>query len=100
VVGVGDPTAAGEEKFDEEALKTVASATGGTYYFASDRENLEGIYAELDKRGEREVETQSYRPRLDLFHWPLGLFIVLSLLYGMGVFGAGYRNSRKVEHHG
>jgi len=100
VVGVGDPTAAGEEKLDEEALRTVASATGGTYYFASDRENLEGIYAELDKRGEREVETQSYRPRLDLFHWPLGLFIVLSLLYGMGVFGAGYRNSRKVEHHG
>lgn len=100
VVGVGDPAAAGEEKLDEEALKAVASITGGTYFFAADRENLEGIYEELDKLGAREIETRSYRPRRDLFHWPLGLFILLSLTYGLGIIVAGLRNSRGVERHG
>jgi len=83
VVGVGDPAAAGEEKFDQEALEQVAALTGGSYYFADDRQRLEGIYAELDKISTREVETQSYRPRIDLFHWPLGLFLLISLLYSL-----------------
>jgi len=80
VVGVGDPAAAGEELLDEETLKAVAAETGGSYYFGADREQLEGIYEELDNLSTRQVETESYRPRIDLFHWPLALFIVLSFL--------------------
>lgn len=83
VVGVGDPAAAGEEKLDEQTLETVASQTGGSYFFAADRERLEGIYAAVDKIGTREVEMQSYRPRYDLYHYPLGVFMVMSLLYHM-----------------
>ena len=36
-IGVGDPTAAGEEKFDEQTLKDVASKTGGRYFYAGNR---------------------------------------------------------------
>ncbi len=73
MIGVGDPTSVGEEKLDEEALKSVASITGGRYFHAADREELQGIYTELDRIDTREVETATYRPRIDLFHWLLAL---------------------------
>lgn len=81
VVGVGDPSATGEEKLDEEALGDVASTTGGRYFHAADRDELEEIYAELDKIDSREVEAETYRPRTDLFQWPLAAFIILGLLF-------------------
>ncbi len=81
VVGVGDPAAAGEEKLDEEALEKVSTVTGGKYFFAADRDKLQSIYAEIDGIGTREIEAQSYRPRIDLFHWPLGCLVLLSLFY-------------------
>ena len=81
VVGVGDPTATGEEKLDEEALGTVASTTGGRYFHAADRDELQEIYTELDRIDTREIEAESYRPRTDLFHWPLATFMILWLLF-------------------
>jgi Ca-activated chloride channel family protein len=84
-VAVGDPKAAGEEKLDEEALRAIASTTGGGYFFAGDREQLEEIYHRLDELDTREVETISHRPKRDLFHWPLACVIVLSLFYHMGM---------------
>ena len=90
VVGVGDPAAAGEEKLDEEALQTVASTTSGTYYFAGDRQQLEKIYDELDRIDTREIQTQSYRPRIDLYYLPLALLVVASMIfYGIRFFIMG-----------
>lgn len=97
-VAIGDPTSVGEEKLDQEALKQVAEISKGKYFFAGDREQLEGIYTELDRLETRKVETVSYRPRLDLFHWPLALIAGLFLLYH-GVMAI--RSSRKklnVQH--
>lgn len=85
VIGVGDPSAVGEEKLDEQALTAVASATGGRYFYAADRDQLQGVYAELDSIDTRDVETESYRPRIDLFHWPLFAFLVLGLIYYGGL---------------
>jgi Ca-activated chloride channel homolog len=80
-VAIGDPGSVGEEALDEEALKAVAAATGGSYYFAKERDSLEGVYAALDKLEARKVESLSYRPRTDLFHWPLGAALLLVLAY-------------------
>lgn len=80
VIGIGDPTAVGEEKLDEQALTAVAAVTGGRYFHAADRDELEEIYAELDRIDTREVESESYRPRSDLFHWPLAAFLILGML--------------------
>jgi Ca-activated chloride channel homolog len=80
-VAVGDPTAAGEEKLDEETLKAVATTTGGRYSHANDRTALAGISSQLDALRTREVQTVSHRPRRELFHWPLGLGMLLSLIY-------------------
>lgn len=95
VVGVGDPAATGEEKLDEEALSAVADTTGGRYFHAADRDELEEIYAELDRIDSREVETETYRPRLDLFHWPLAAFAILGLLFHAGL---ALRHRRRSSH--
>lgn len=96
VVGVGDPAAVGEEKLDEEALQTVASLSGGKYFYAADRDQLQGIYTELDKINTREVETESYRPRIDLFYWPLGAFMILSLtFYSLRLVWTGFSKARR-----
>lgn len=81
VIGVGDPAAVGEEKLDEDALKSVAVNTGGRYFHAADRGELGEIYTELDRISAREVESISYRPRIDLFHVPLGLFLMINLIW-------------------
>ncbi|WP_201832336.1 VWA domain-containing protein [Microvirga zambiensis] len=79
-IAIGDPTAAGEEKLDEAALRDVAERTGGGFYRALDREQLEGIYRRLDEIETRRIETISYRPKRDLYWMPLAA----ALLLGMG----------------
>lgn len=78
-VAIGDPTTVGEDKLDEETLRNVATTAGGSYFFAGDREQLNGIYDELDKIETRQVDTISHRPRLDIYYWPLLLMLILSL---------------------
>ena len=98
VVGVGDPRATGEEKLDEEALTAVASTTGGRYFHAADRDQLEGIYSELDRIDTREVEAETYRPRTDLFHWPLAAFMLFGLFFHSSLLIKRRRDTRKNRH--
>jgi Ca-activated chloride channel homolog len=79
-VAVGDPTAAGEDKLDEAALKDVADTTGGGFYRALDRTELAGIYRRLDEIETRKVDTISFQPRAELFWLPLLGMVVLSML--------------------
>ena len=80
-IAVGDPEAAGEEKLDEESLKEISKATGGSFFRALDRDQLAQIYDQIDALDTREVETVSYRPRLELYIWPLITVIGLILLF-------------------
>jgi len=82
-IAIGDPTSAGEQALDEKTLESIANITGGSYFHANDRDELEAIYTELDEVNPRQVETQSYRPLTDLYHWPLAAMILLTLLYIM-----------------
>ena len=91
-VAIGDPDSVGEEALDEEALKAVARTTGGNYYFAQDRESLEGVYDTLDQLETRKVETVTWRPRRDLFHWPLGIALIVTLAYHLLM---AWRSSRR-----
>ncbi len=84
-VGLGDPRAAGEQKLDEETLKAVARSTGGDYFWAGDRSSLDRIYQRIDQLSTHKIERISYRPRLDLYYWPLAAVIVLSLLLYAGM---------------
>lgn len=82
-IAVGDPTAVGEEAIDEEVLKSMASTTGGGFYRAADRDELEKIYESLDKLETKDLETQSYQPKTECFYWPLGCALILGLVVHM-----------------
>ena len=97
-IGVGDPSSAGEEALDEVVLEAVAGTTGGSYFHAADREELQEIYTELDRIDTREVETATYRPRIDLFHWPLAAFLALGLLYHVVLLLRRASNRRQAAH--
>ena len=80
-VAVGDPTAVGEEALDEAVLQSVANITGGTYSHAVDRTALEQVYDALDKLETRQSDVLTHRPRSELYFWPLGLMLVVNMLY-------------------
>ena len=67
---------------NETMLRQIALATGGEYFRATDTRALERIYALLDRLEPVDYEFHSYRPRRELFHWPLaaGLVVLLALL--------------------
>lgn len=97
-VAIGDPSSVGEEELDEETLRRVASTAGGSYFFAADRAELEGIYEELDQIETRQVDVISHRPRKDLFFWP----VLAGLLLSIGEKGLfllrRYRRSAAIEN--
>ncbi|MDH3347462.1 MAG: VWA domain-containing protein [Desulfobulbaceae bacterium] len=68
---------------DEETLKYITETTGGLYFRAKDRMELEAIYQELDKLEPIEAGNKVVRPVTALFHWPLGSAFIFSLLWGM-----------------
>lgn len=78
-IGVGDPDASGEDRVDLDALKDIANRTGGAYFFADDEVALAETYQRIDELNPRVVETQSYRPRESLVHYPLVLALLVIL---------------------
>lgn len=76
---------------DEKTLRAIAQATGGRYFRARDRDQLAEIYREIDvlepiSGGERWV-----RPVTELYPWPLGSALLISLAWAGWV---GLRGSR------
>ncbi|MCP3985366.1 MAG: VWA domain-containing protein, partial [bacterium] len=61
-IAMGDPATVGEKALDTDVLEAVSKATGGRSFLALDREQLETVYAELDRLEPERVDTQSYRP--------------------------------------
>jgi Ca-activated chloride channel family protein len=79
VVGVGSTTLEGEQPLDEKTLQAIASVSGGEYFKAEDQQGLESVYKTLDQLTPKKVEGRSYRPRSELYHWPLGGVMILFL---------------------
>ncbi len=65
---------------DEDTLMYIASETGGRYFRARDPAELVDIYRVLDQLEPVDQEEATYRPQRSLFHWPLGLAFICSLL--------------------
>ncbi|MCD2184483.1 vWA domain-containing protein [Rhizobium sp. GN54] len=80
-VGIGDPAAQGEEKLDAAVLEKIAATTGGRYFFGQDQNSLADIYTLLDQITPANQKTLSWRPRIELFHYPLGAAVLLVLAY-------------------
>jgi len=80
-IGIGDPSASGEAKVNLQSLQEIASATGGRFFRAEDRNALDQVYDTLDKLTPHQVKTLSHQPKRDLFWWPLGVAMALLTLY-------------------
>jgi len=65
---------------DEQALQEMAQLTGGEYFRARNVDELNRIYALLDELEPTAQEEETFRPSKNLFFWPLGLALVLSVL--------------------
>lgn len=72
-------------ELDEGTLKDIARITGGRYFRAGDRAALESIYRELDQLEPVLKGSQVLRPVDELYVWPLGAALLLSLLLAGGV---------------
>ena len=76
-IGVG---ARGASGLDEKSLAEVAKITGGQFFRARNPAELEAIYQELNRLEPVDQEAETIRPTISLYHWPLGIAFVLSLL--------------------
>jgi Ca-activated chloride channel homolog len=63
---------------DEHTLVKIAESTGGRYFRARNTDELNNIYMLLDKLEPVEKDKQYFRPRSELFFWPLSLALGLS----------------------
>ena len=70
---------------DEDTLTEIADMTGGAYFRARDAAALEDIYRRLDELEPVESDDEAVRPVDELFHWPLGIALVLAGLAALGV---------------
>ncbi len=80
-VGLGNPNGTGEDKLDVATLQKVAATTGGRFFLGQDQRQLEEIYATLDKLTPSNAKTLSWRPKRELFFYPLGAAVVILLAY-------------------
>jgi Ca-activated chloride channel family protein len=66
---------------DEKALQMVADTTGGKYFRAYNTQELSEIYKEIDRLEPIERDRQIFRPKEELYRYPLML-----ALAGIGLF--------------
>ena len=62
---------------DENTLVKVAESTGGRYFRARNADELNNIYMLLDQLEPVEKDKQYFRPRSELYYWPLSLALAL-----------------------
>jgi Ca-activated chloride channel family protein len=65
---------------DEKTLKSIAEKTGGKYFRARNTDEFNTIYTLLDELEPIEKDKQFFRPKTELYIWPLGLSLFLMLL--------------------
>jgi len=80
-VGIGNPDASGEDRLDTTVLQKIAQTTSGQYFFGQDQDELAQIYATLDRITPSNAKTLSWRPRQELFQYPLGAALGLLIAY-------------------
>ncbi len=70
---------------DEASLKAIADKTNGRYFRAHDTAQLANIYTLLDRIEPISEDEQTWRPVDELYFWPLGVALLLSVLIALSL---------------
>ena len=62
---------------DEKTLTSIAEKTGGRYFRARNTDELNQIYQLLDELEPVEKDKQYFRPKTELYYWPLAFSLLL-----------------------
>jgi Ca-activated chloride channel family protein len=86
---------------DPKTLQAIARETGGRYFQATNTDELKEIYTDLDRLEPSVRDALTYRPMTDLYHWPVGaaLLISLVLLLRPRIVGAGRSQATSESMH-
>ena len=73
---------AGDEMlgWDETTLKKIAKETGGKYFRAGSTKDLVDVYREIDRLETINIERKGFKPKRELFYYPLLIGLVFWLL--------------------
>ena len=72
-----------QSQFDEGTLRSIASATGGSYFRATDNNSLKAIYEEIDKLEKSKIRVQQFSKRTENFEpylWAALACLLLELI--------------------
>lgn len=86
MIAIGNPKATGEEKVDVKLMQSISATTGGQFFLGQGQRQLADVYATLDRITPKNYKTQSYRPKRQLFMYPLGAAVLLVLGYHLLMF--------------
>ncbi len=67
--------------FNRADLLNIARQTGGKFFAANSKEELRGIYAQIDKLEKSEIKSDKFIQKSYLYPYPLFLSLVFLLLY-------------------
>lgn len=105
-IAIGDPQAVGEQALDLPALEAISKTTGGVFFHAHTDTELADIYAQLDQLEPSEQKVMSYRPKTELYHWPLAIALIMQLMMHHTLAAIRWRRQRASHaisekvHHG
>ncbi len=72
-----------QSQFDESTLRNIASATGGSYFRATDNNSLKAIYEEIDQLEKSKIRVREFSKRTENFApflWAALVCLMLELL--------------------
>lgn len=96
-IAIGDPSTLGEQALDTEVLAAIASATGGGYFEALNRAELQASYQSITALEPSIYQSNSYQPRTTLHHYLLGLVVCMYMGLLVYLRVQKNRNSRVVS---
>lgn len=71
------------QDLDEKTLTAIAEKTGGVYFRARNTDELNKIYQLLDELEPVEKDKQYFRPRSELYYWPLAGALLLAAVIAL-----------------
>lgn len=86
-------------ELDERSLTAIADATGGRYFRARDTAALQQIYDLIDRIEPVSEDQQTFRPVSELYRWPLGTALLLTLLMAAARLPLWQRRRAVEVHH-